>query len=856
MHKPRTTRAWVAALAAAAAAAALVIAAPPATASPVSAGVDKIDDAVLATAQRGDAATFYIVLTEKADLSGARQAKGHEKKATLAYEKLTTTAASTQRPLRNFLDHAGAVYQPYWIANAIRVTSADAELIQELGARKDVAQILPERTYEFDDTLESVSEATAVDAAAVEAAVTAETPVEWGIADVKADQVWSQYGVTGEGIVIANIDSGVQYDHPALVGNYRGNLGDGTFSHDYNWYDPTGVCTGGVPCDNNGHGTHTMGTMVGAGGVGVAPGATWIAAKGCEARSCSDSFLLQAGQWVLAPTDRNGQNPRPDLSPDIVNNSWGGSDDDSFYTDIIAAWNSAGIFEAFAAGNDGDGVTCKTTNAPGGRGDVYGVGAHDAAGEIASFSGFGPSPVDGSLRPDITAPGVSVRSTLPANRYGVQSGTSMATPHVAGAVGLLWAEAPSLIGDIEATQALLNGTAIDVDDTHCGGTAARNNVWGDGKLDILAAVDQAPHTRAIITGTATDAATGAALANVTVRVTAVGFDRTTTTDAYGAYRVVLPAGTYAFSASGYGYAELVEDGFVVAVGADAVNDLALQAVAHHRVSGVVRDVVGDPLAGVTVSVDGTPVPAVTTDAQGRFTLPDVAEGAFTIAASPAAPVLCNGVARGPLTVGRDVVHDIALPARTDAAGTSCLPTSSSWIKGTTKVAVSGDEDAATVALPFPVTFYGTTYSSASVTTNGLVNFVAPRVGDYANSALPTATAPNGMIAVYWDDLVIDKKASVQTATTGTAGSRRFVIVWNNAAVAADPSIRLSFQAVFDERSGNVTLQYKDAGSAALERGSSATIGIESATGTDALQYSFNETVVTDGSAITFIRKAA
>ena len=173
-----------------------------------------------------------------------------------------------------------------------------------------------------------------------------------------------QYGVTGEGIVIANIDSGVQYDHPALVGNYRGNRGDGTFSHDYNWYDPTGSAPPASPCDNNGHGTHTMGTMVGAGGIGVAPGATWIAAKGCEGRTCSDSFLLQAGQWVLAPTDHNGQNPRPDLSPDIVNNSWGGSDDDSFYTDIIAAWNSAGIFEAFAAGNDGDGVTCMTTHAP------------------------------------------------------------------------------------------------------------------------------------------------------------------------------------------------------------------------------------------------------------------------------------------------------------------------------------------------------------------------------------------------------------------------------------------------------------------------------------------------------------
>jgi hypothetical protein len=852
MHKPRTARAWVASLAAAAAAAAFVIAAPPALAAPADAGADKIDQSVLEAARNGDETVFYIVLSEKADLKQARTAKGHEKKATLAYEELTTTAASTQRPLRNFLDKHDVAYQPFWITNTIRATSSDAGLIEELAARKDVSQILPEQSHILDDTVVEGSTEAAVDAASV----AADTSVEWGIADIRADQVWSQYDVDGEGIVIANIDSGVQYDHPALVANYRGNLGDGSFSHDYNWYDPTGVCTTAAPCDNNNHGTHTMGTMVGAGGVGVAPGATWISAKGCEGRSCTDGFLLQAGQWMLAPTDHNGQNPRPDLSPDIINNSWGGSDDQWFYLDLIEAWNSAGIFEAFAAGNDGDGVTCSTTAAPGGRGDVYGVGAYDVNGKIASFSGFGPSPVDGSLRPDITAPGVNVRSTIPGNRYQALDGTSMATPHLAGAVGLLWAEAPTLIGDIAATQALLNDAARDVDDTHCGGTPTRNNVWGDGKLDVLATVDAAPHTRAIITGTATDAATGAALRNLTVHVAGDGFDRTTTTDVNGAYRVVLPAGTFTFELSGYGYAPLVHAGYVVTAGTDAVHDLALDAVAHHSLTGIVRDVVGTPLAGVTVAVENTPVPAVTTDAQGRYALPDVAEGTFSLAASPAAPVLCNGISREGLTVGADVVNDIDLPARTDAAGTSCLPTAYSWVKGASKVAISGDEDAENIALPFPVTHYGTTYTSAAVTTNGLVNFVAARVGDYANAPLPTATAPNGIIAAYWDDLVIDKKSSVQTATTGATGSRRFAIVWNNAAIADDPSLRLSFEVVFDEKTGTVTLQYKDVADSPLERGSSATIGIENAAGTDALQYSSNEPVVTDGSAISFIRKGA
>ena len=128
--------------------------------------------------------------------------------------------------------------------------------------------------------------------------------------------------------MVANIDTGVQYNHPALVNQYRGNLGGASFDHNYNWFDPSSVCPSPVPCDNNNHGTHTMGTMVGDDGgtnqIGVAPGARWIAAKGCETNNCSDAALLASAQWILAPTDLNGSNPRPDLRPDIVNNSWGG----------------------------------------------------------------------------------------------------------------------------------------------------------------------------------------------------------------------------------------------------------------------------------------------------------------------------------------------------------------------------------------------------------------------------------------------------------------------------------------------------------------------------------------------------
>ena len=139
---------------------------------------------------------------------------------------------------------------------------------------------------------------------------------EWGVAKIGAPAAWDA-GVLGQGVVVANVDTGVEYTHPALVGNYRGNNGDGTFTHDYNWWDPSGIC-GDEPCDNVGHGTHTMGTIAGGDGpgpftpdIGVAPGARWIAAKGCEDMGCSETALLSSGQFILAPTDLAGDNPDP-----------------------------------------------------------------------------------------------------------------------------------------------------------------------------------------------------------------------------------------------------------------------------------------------------------------------------------------------------------------------------------------------------------------------------------------------------------------------------------------------------------------------------------------------------------------
>ncbi|MFD5324469.1 S8 family serine peptidase [Streptomyces sp. NPDC127092] len=851
LRRGATVWAATAATAAALLAAPSAAAAPAPDAPPARTTAAEVDPGVTATVAAGREATFFVVLAGQADLSRAHGQRGHARKARATFDALRAEAGRSQRALTRFLDDAKVGYESYWIANAVKVTGGKA-LVEKLAARPDVAALRQERHY----ALDTAAQGPVTAAATATTADGAVTP-EWGVKDIKADQVWSQYDDRGEGIVVANIDSGVQYDHPALKANYRGSLGDGTFSHDYNWYDPTGQCTGGVPCDNNGHGTHTMGTIAGAGGIGVAPGTTWIAAKGCEARSCSDSSLLKSGQWILAPTDRTGQNPRPDLAPDIVNNSWGGGNT-TFYQDIIEAWNAAGIFEAFAAGNSGDGTTCSTSEAPGAQAPAYGVGAYDATGRIASFSGFGPSRVDGSTKPDISAPGVDVRSSWPGGLYRSLSGTSMATPHVAGAVALLWSAAPSLIGDIDATRAVLDDSARDVDDTHCGGTADANNVWGEGRLDVLGAVDRAPHTAATLTGTVTDRATGTPLPGITVTAGSASGDgrRSVTTDAAGSYRLTLTAGTYTLTAAGYGYRDLVQDGLTVTTGQAATRDLALDTVPAHAVSGTVLDVTGKPLKGATVRFTDAPLAPVVTDASGAFRFPAVAEGSFTLTAAPAAPFLCNGTYRAPLTV--DGTEDVtaALPARTDDSGNSCLPAAYSWVGATTRVALSGDENATTVALPFPVRFYGVGYTQAHVTTNGLVNLLSPRLGDYANTTLPNANQPNGILAAFWDDLTLDARSAVKTGTTGTPGQRRFAIVWENAAFAADTSQRVTFEAVFEEATGAVVLQYQSIGSGSYESGARATVGIENQAGTDALQYAADQPVLTDRSAIRISLKAA
>jgi subtilisin family serine protease len=455
----------------------LVMAASPATAG------GKIDAKVLRAVKGGQAATYWAILGQKADLSGASSIKDWDARGAWVVDRLQAVANSSQRGLKALLRRQGVSFRPFWIINAVRITSKAATL-QAVAARREVARIVPTWSAKVPKPI-----------------ITADLDaIEWNILRVNADDVWNTYNDRGEGITVASIDTGVQWDHPALIRNYRGRsvFDSPVVNHNYNWYDPSRIChpLGLTPCDNIFHGTHVTGTMVGddrgSNQIGVAPRAYWIAAKGCESLFCSDLALLASGEWMLAPRDLNDENPRPDLRPHVVNNSWGGGGGDPWYQATVQAWVASGIFPAFSNGNDGP--DCNTAGSPGDYPESYGAGAFDINNNIANFSSRGPSDF-GGIKPNISAPGVSVRSSvsIPPNGYASFSGTSMASPHVAGTVALIWSVkgAPALSRNIPATMAVLDDTAIDVSNLTCGGNADDNNVWGEGRLDAFAAVTAA-----------------------------------------------------------------------------------------------------------------------------------------------------------------------------------------------------------------------------------------------------------------------------------------------------------------------------------------------------------------------------
>jgi len=483
----------------------------------------KIAPWVMEHTANGQQAQFFVVLADQADLSPAANLRTKTEKGRFVYQTLLDKAQSTQGPILQLLQGRNVEHQSFYIVNAILV-KGDRQLAEMFAARSDVARIegnpmihndLPQKGPVQQSPLQPHGPATPA-------------TIEPGIAYTHAPDVWA-LGFTGQDIVIAGADTGIRWTHDALKPHYRG--WDGVAAdHDYNWHDSIHDSVGNPcgndspePCDDFFHGTHTIATAVGADDsgtnqVGMAPGAQWIGCRNMDQGNGTPARYIECMEFFLAPYPIGGGQGDPTKAPDITNNSWGCPPTEGCAVNTlqaaVEAQAAAGIQMVVSAGNAGSG--CSTVIDPPSFYEAsYTVGALNTGTDtIAGFSSRGPVLADGSnrIKPDITAPGTNTRSATNDcdNCYGTASGTSMASPHIAGAMALLWSAIPSLQHQIQASRDALNNSAVFISNTQCGTAGPPNNVFGWGRIDILAAVQGG--------GTPTPTPTASATATATATV--------------------------------------------------------------------------------------------------------------------------------------------------------------------------------------------------------------------------------------------------------------------------------------------------------------------------------------------------
>jgi serine protease AprX len=486
---------------------------------------DKVDASVLSKAALGQT-EFFVHMAQQADLSGAYALNTKAEKGQYVFQRMNSMAESTQPPVRQALQLAGAQYKTFWVSNGIWAKG-------NLAAIQAVA-VLPEVAYVYPSGGGSLKLPPQEEIAPQEQSpstpdlVNADPNPEANLTRVNADDVWAM-GYLGQGAVVAGADTGVRWTHSAVKNQYRGWNG-ATADHNYNWHDgihnPNAACPGsGVePCDDDtllggGHGTHTVGTMIGDDGgnnrIGMAPQAKWIACRNMNNGAGVIPTYMECMEWFIAPTNLANANPDPSKAPDAINNSWGcveGCPPPALQMTLQAS-RAAGIFYAVSAGNEGnanmtgigpDVLVCNSIQFPLARyPESFTVGATSHVNDlIADFSSRGsvqgePTAPTGLMKPNISAPGVGVRSSLRGSdtTYGSLSGTSMAGPHVAGLVALLISANPRLAGKVDRLEDIIEQTAAKKTTTEgCGGdssTQVPNNTYGWGRIDALTAVIEA-----------------------------------------------------------------------------------------------------------------------------------------------------------------------------------------------------------------------------------------------------------------------------------------------------------------------------------------------------------------------------
>jgi len=567
--------------------------------------------------------------------------------------KLRATADLTQAPLLSYLSEqrdTGHVssYESLWITNAIAVR-AHPSVVRALAAHPSVAVVRLDqrRRWISDETMRLASHAGTPRLMTEEARTDdaqREGPVEWNVSRIRADEVWHTLQVSGTGAVVAGLDTGVDWLHPALSRSYRGYNPHGPSDHASSWFDATG---GGAvyPVDGHGHGSHTLGIIVGGGGIGVAPGAQWIAAKVLDNEGYGyDSWIHAGFQWVLAPRDD------PSLAPDVVNCSWGSDNAHlTIFQDDLRALRAAGILAVFANGNGGP--DSGSVSSPASLPEAFAVGAIDAYDEVTSFSARGPTPW-GGIRPHVVAPGVHVYSSTPGGAYELKLGTSMAAPHVSGVAAMLRAVSPTVT--ITRAFHLITSTAVAI------GAQVPNNDTGWGRVDAFAAV-AALARPGFITGTVrstSDPESGTVhpIAGATVVATPHGDGsggRDVAADD-GTYQLALAPGIYDLTASAFGYQASTQWRIPVVTETTTVRNFALAPNLTGSLHVRVRDASSGRPVTATVAVLGTPYDAVTHT--HTFHLP---AGTYTVRAQRLSYRVVTATAT--VTTGETVAADLALP---------------------------------------------------------------------------------------------------------------------------------------------------------------------------------------------------
>ncbi len=849
----------------------------------------RLQDA-LNRASENDYIKVLVLLRSQVDLAALDQQLYSQKSSMQqrAYQVITAlkqNAESTQSSLKSYLDSKLEssdvfTYQAFWISNLFTI-EAKTQVVYELMNRLDVAEMDLDALLELDKPEK------------VEGFVEGTESVEPGLRIINAHLLWAQ-GITGQGRLVMDIDTGVFPNHPALNFKWRGNH----VPSNQAWFDPAGTT---VPSDCDGHGSHTMGTMVGwspttGDTVGVAPDAEWIAAKTiCSSPHTSNS--VAAFQWAIDP---DGNPSTIDDMPDAINNSWYDPDVTNecsgIYKTTLDAVEAAGIAVVFSAGNNGPGTSTitKPKNINTNNVNVMCTAAIDGASylggntnPIASFSSRGPSLCGGTgsllIKPEVSAPGVSVRSSGSATGYTVLSGTSMASPHVAGAVALLKQFAPNLTGK-QILEALYN-TAVDL------GAAGEDNNYGMGLIDVYAAFLSLGTPDSTVPDPITDLSAGSPTSNSLTLQWTVPYD--SSMNGVTGYDIRYSTSAITDSTSFYNATQLPYNAIPDTAGAiesylvegldfatpyyfsiksrdvwSNWSDLSNSAigttlaapqisVAPASINHILNpfDVVVDTVTISNVSIDPSTLDFSVTLENNTFpggvvsarlipkynNLADVIEasskdnpqdvGGISIEGSGGPDLFGykwrdSNEPNGPQYIWNDITS-------TGTLATTWIPTGSFDPK---------DEG---YAGPFPLgfnfKFYGQEKNQIYVSSNGLILFNTVSSNIYTNAQIPSSELPNEYIAPFWDDLDGVSSGTVHYKQEGSTFIVQFT-GWHKYSNTGS----LTFQIVLHQN-GKIVVYYNNM-NATLN---SATVGIENAAGNDGLQVAYNANYVANNLALEF-----